>query len=496
MDVSFVSNVDAADAAVVAVGEDGALSPSGVRLDKASKGALSSALKAVAFKGTMGRSLEVAGAPGAPARVLLVGVGAMADFDANAAELYAAHAVKRLLTAGAKTVAIAIDEGKGAAGDLAAHAALGARLAAYRFETYRGKTLAAKPDQRVAITKLQIATAEARAAGRAWDELKPVAEGVTWARDLVAEPPNVLHPEEFARRIAGLTKLGVEVTILGEKEMQKLGMGALLGVGQGSVRESQIAVMSWRGAARSKAPLALVGKGLCFDSGGISIKPADGMQEMKGDMAGAAAVVGAMHAIAARKAKANVVGLVGLVENMPDGAAQRPGDIVTSMSGQTIEIINTDAEGRLVLCDVLHYVQEEFKPAAIVDLATLTGAIIISLGHEHAGLFSNDDVLADALRDAGASEGEKVWRLPMGPAYDKIIDSKFADVMNSGGRPAGSITAAQFLRRFIKDGMSWAHLDIAGTAWQPGNDDPRNPGWASGWGVRLLNRLVSDRYED
>lgn len=495
MEVAFVSNVDAADAVVVAVGDDGALSPSAARIDKAAKGALSAAMKATNFKGAMGRSLEVAGAAGAPARVLIIGVGALKDFAAQAAELYAAHAVKRLLTAGAKTVAIAIDEGKPDAAALAAHAALGARLAAYRFETYRATTLDKKPDQRVSLAKLQIATDDPKAAAKAWDALRGVADGVVWARDLVAEPPNILHPEEFARRLKGLERLGVEVSVLGEKDMEKLGMGALLGVGQGSVRESQLGVMVWRGAAKSKAPLALVGKGLCFDSGGISIKPAEGMQEMKGDMAGAAAVVGAMHAIASRRAKANVVGVVALVENMPDGAAQRPGDIVTSMSGQTIEIINTDAEGRLVLCDALHYVQEEFKPTAIVDLATLTGAIIISLGHEHAGLFSNDDDLANAVAAAGAAEGDKVWRLPMGPAYDKIMDSKFADMLNSGGRAAGSISAAQFLKRFIKDGQPWVHLDIAGTAWQPGSDDPRNPGWASGWGVRLLNRLVADRYE-
>ena len=304
----------------------------------------------------------------------------------------------------------------------------------------------------------------------------------------------MLFPAEFARRAEALEKLGVEVEVLDEKKLEKIGMRALLGVGQGSRRESKVVIMRWNGAKSSKAkPVAFIGKGVCFDTGGISIKPAQGMEDMKGDMAGAACVVGLMHALASRKAKANVIGVIGLVENMPDGNAQRPGDIVTSLSGQTIEIINTDAEGRLVLADVLWYVQDRFKPTFMVDLATLTGAIIVALGQDNAGLFSNDDTLAERLAAAGKATGEGVWRMPLGPTYDKIIDSKFADVKNSGGRHAGSITAAQFLKRFVND-TPWAHLDIAGTAMGSPNTEV-NRSWSSGWGVRLLNRLVADYYE-
>jgi leucyl aminopeptidase len=318
------------------------------------------------------------------------------------------------------------------------------------------------------------------------------------ARDLVNEPPNVLYPEEFARRAEALTKLGVEVEVLDARKLEKIGMRALLGVGQGSRKESRVVIMRWNGAkpgskAAKAKPLAFVGKGVCFDTGGISIKPAAGMEDMKGDMAGAACVVGLMHALAGRKAKVNAIGAIGLVENMPDGNAQRPGDIVTSLSGQTIEIINTDAEGRLVLSDVLWYVQDRFKPAFMIDLATLTGAIIVALGNENAGLFSNDDALAEKLAVAGKATGETVWRLPLSAGYDKIIDSKFADVKNSGGRHGGSITAAQFLQRFVNS-TPWVHLDIAGTGMgSPSTETNRS--WGSGWGVRLLDRLVADHYE-
>jgi leucyl aminopeptidase len=303
----------------------------------------------------------------------------------------------------------------------------------------------------------------------------------------------VLFPGEFARRTSALRKLGVIVEILDVPAMRKLGMGALLGVGQGSVHESRLVVMRWNGGKRTADPIAFIGKGVCFDTGGISIKPAQGMEDMKGDMAGAACVVGVMHALASRKAKANVVGVIGLVENMPDGKAQRPGDIVTSMSGQTIEIINTDAEGRLVLADLLYYTNKRFKPRFMVNLATLTGAIIVALGQEYAGLFSNDDKLVDRLIKSGEAVAERVWRMPLGPEYDKIIDSKFADVKNSAGRNAGSITAAQFLQRFVGK-TSWAHLDIAGTALGSPQTDI-NKSWSSGWGVRLLDRLVEDHYE-
>jgi leucyl aminopeptidase len=309
----------------------------------------------------------------------------------------------------------------------------------------------------------------------------------------VNEPPNVLSPEEFANRAKALEKLGVEVEILDEKAMRKLGMRALLGVGQGSERDSRVVIMRWNGGKATERPVAFIGKGVVFDSGGISIKPGAGMEDMKGDMAGAACVTGLMHALAARKAKANVIGAIGLVENMPDGNAQRPGDIVTTLSGQTVEIINTDAEGRLVLADVLWYVQDRFKPQFMVDLATLTGAILVALAQEYAGLFSNDDELAERLVAAGQATGERVWRMPVGPEFDKMIDSKFADMKNTGGRHGGSSTAAAFLQRFVND-VPWAHLEIAGTAMGSPQSEI-NRSWGSGWGVRLLDRLVRDHYE-
>ena len=320
-----------------------------------------------------------------------------------------------------------------------------------------------------------------------------VTDGIMVARDLVNEPANKLGPVEFSDRAKALQSLGVKVDILTEKEMSRLGMGALLGVGQGSARPTRMAVMHWNGGKPREKPLAFIGKGVVFDTGGISIKPAGGMEDMKGDMGGAAAVTGLMHALAARKAKVNVVAAIGLVENMPDGNAQRPGDIVTSMSGQTIEIINTDAEGRLVLADLLWYVQGKYNPKFMINLATLTGAIMVALGGHHAGLFSNDDDLAANLTKSGLVADEPVWRMPLGKEYDKMIDSKFADMKNTGGRMAGAITAAQFLERFVND-VPWAHLDVAGTAMGSKKTDI-NDSWGSGFGVRLLNQLVSDFYE-
>jgi leucyl aminopeptidase len=374
----------------------------------------------------------------------------------------------------------------------AAELMLGMRLRDYRFDLYKTKKKDDAEDTRPG--EIYIAVGEPAAARREAKAREAVAQGVLTARSLVNEPANVLYPEEFAERTKALEKLGVEVEILDLAAMRGLGMNALLGVGQGSIRESRVVVMRWRGARSSKLkPIAFVGKGVCFDTGGISIKPAAGMEDMKGDMAGAACVVGLMQALAARKAKVDAIGAIGLVENMPGPQAQRPGDIVKSMSGQTIEIINTDAEGRLVLADVLWYVQDKLEPRFIVDLATLTGAILVALGQEHAGLFANDDDLAEKLLAAGKATGEKLWRLPLGSAYDKLIDSKFADVKNTGGRHAGSITAAQFLQRFV-NGTPWAHLDIAGTGMSsPGSDI--NQSWGSGFGVRLLDRLVSEHYE-
>ena len=329
----------------------------------------------------------------------------------------------------------------------------------------------------------------------AWNEAAHLADGIEFTRELVTEPANIIYPETFVERCQKRFEgSGAELIVLDEAKMEEFGMGALLGVGQGSARDSRILAIRWNGGTDGDAPIAFVGKGVTFDTGGISIKPGPGMEDMKWDMGGAGAVAGAMLALVRRKAKANVVGVVGLVENMPDGNAQRPGDVVTSMSGQTIEVLNTDAEGRLVLCDALHWTQKEFKPARIVDFATLTGAIIVSLGNEHAGVFSNDDALAQDLADAGKASGDKVWRLPIGPAYDKLIDSPIAEMKNIGGKGAGSITAAQFLHRFIEDGTPWAHCDIAGTVWS----DKPGATWgkgATGFGVRLIDRLVADTIE-
>jgi leucyl aminopeptidase len=372
-----------------------------------------------------------------------------------------------------------------------AELALGARLRAYKFDLY--KTKRKEGEERADKVEVDFACSSPAAAEKAWARTAAIADGVVLARDLVNEPGNVLYPGEFARRASGLGKLGVTVEVFDVAAMKKLGMNALLGVGQGSAHDSKLVVMRWNGGKRGVPPIAFIGKGVCFDSGGISIKPAGGMEDMKGDMAGAACVVGLMQALAARKAKVNAIGAIGLVENMPDGNAQRPGDIVKTMSGQTIEIINTDAEGRLVLADVLHYVNKRFKPKFMINLATLTGAIIVALGQEYAGLFSNDDKLVERLSKAGEATGERVWRMPLGPEYDKMIDSKFADMKNAGGRSAGSITAAQLLLRFV-DKTPWAHLDVAGTAMGSPQTDI-NKSWASGWGVRLLERLVEDYYE-
>jgi leucyl aminopeptidase len=375
--------------------------------------------------------------------------------------------------------------------EAAAEMAMGAKLRSYSFDRYKTK----KKDEEKAngTTRMVFALADAAGAKRAFRTHDGLANGVILARDLVNEPPNVLGPQEFATRAEALEKLGVEVEILDEKALRRIGMRALLGVGQGSERGSRVVIMRWNGGKANAQPIAFVGKGVVFDSGGISIKPGGGMEEMKGDMAGAACVVGLMHALATRKAKANVIGAIGVVENMPDGNAQRPGDIVTTLSGQTIEIINTDAEGRLVLADVLWYVQDRYKPKFMVDLATLTGAILVALAQEYAGLFSNNDELAERLIAAGQATGEKVWRMPLGPEFDKLIDSKFADMKNSAGRNGGSSTAAALLQRFVND-VPWAHLDIAGTGMgSPSTDTNRS--WGSGWGVRLLDRLVRDHYE-
>ena len=498
MQISFITPASKVQAGswVVAASEGRALTPAAVKADKASGGALTRALKFSRFTGKSGEFVEVAAPEGlAVSRLLLVGLGKPSALDAKGLEVIAAQITARLESAGEGQATFEIEVPKAAkvkAGEAAAHLAFGARLRAYSFEKYRTRNL---DEFKRYLESLTVATADAAAARRVWQGLEAVADGVGLARDLVNEPPNVLHPEEFARRTKALTKLGVKVEVLGEAEMRKQGFGALLGVGKGSERESQLVVMQWHGGRKKGEPVAFVGKGVCFDSGGLSLKPGAAMMGMKGDMGGAAAVTGAMMALAKRKARVNAVGVIGLVENMPGGDAIRPDDVLTSLSGQTIEVLNTDAEGRLVLADALTYTQRRFKPRFVIDLATLTGAIVQTLGFEHAGVFANDDRLAERLADAGRLTGERVWRLPLDPAYDKMIRSKIADVKNIGGANSGSITAAQFLKRFIEDDTVWAHLDIAGVAWQDGEQKPMIPSWGTGWGVKLLDRLVREHYE-
>jgi leucyl aminopeptidase len=438
------------------------------------------AMRAARFEGEAGSIVETFVADeGTTRRLLIVGIGKgeAADYEKAAGAL-----VARLLTSGTETLVVEL---AGASAEAAAKFAAAACLRAWRHDVYRTK-LAAK--QRPTLKELVIVGAD----GSLWDRERAVVEGVSLTRELVSEPANVIYPETFVERCRHLADLGVGMRVLGESEMRALGMGALLGVSQGSVRDAQLLVMVWKGA--DAEPVALVGKGVTFDTGGISIKPAAGMEDMKWDMGGAGAVAGAMKALALRKAKAHVIGVCGLVENMPDGGAQRPGDVVTSMSGQTIEVINTDAEGRLVLCDAITWVQREYKPKTIVDLATLTGAMIISLGNEHGGLFANDDSLADQLIAAGKATGDKLWRMPLGDAYNKLIDSPIADIKNVGPREAGSITAAQFIQRFVDDGVRWAHLDIAGMVWAAKPSSTWDKG-ATGYGVRLLDRFVADNWE-
>jgi len=482
-------------ALVVGVLEGTNLLVAAARADTDTGGAVKRALAASRFTGTAGQLVEILMPAGLKvSRLLVVGLGRPEKFDAHAAEMAAATALGKVLSTNETEIAFAIDTPKGVklkGPVLAAHLMMGAKLKSYAFNQYRTKDL---DDHKLRLAKVTVMTGDLAAAKKAWAPLEAVSDGVFLARDLVNEPPNVLYPAEFARRAKTLSTLGLKVTVLGVAEMKKLGMNALLGVGQGSERESQLVVIQWHGGKKKDAPVCFVGKGVCFDSGGLSLKSGSGMMGMKGDMGGGAAVIGTMRALAARKAKVNAVGVIGLVENMPDGGAQRPDDVVTSMSGQTIEVLNTDAEGRLVLADALWYAQREFKPKFVIDLATLTGAIVTALGNEHAGLFSNDDKLAQRLADAGKKVREKLWRLPLGSAYDKLLRSKIADMKNIGGSAAGSITAAQFLQRFI-DKTAWAHLDIAGVGWQDGEQKLLIPSWGTGFGVRLLDRLVADHYE-
>ena len=506
-EIVFAALDQAPEAALaLLVAEDLGLGGVGARLNSRAGGALMRAAQAAQFKGKAKSSVEMLGhAEIEPARLVLIGAGNAAEMSETDHLMLGGYAFAQLSARKCPAASI-VAEADGVTGAkavaLAADLAMGALLRSYKFDKYRTKAKTensegeeeAKEPPSDGLTKLVIHTADAEAAREAFTSRLAVADGILMARDLVNEPANALGPVEFAERCRDLASVGVQVEVLDLAQLKALGMGALIGVAQGSVREPRVVVMQWNGAKSKRAkPLGFIGKGVVFDTGGYSLKPAAGMEDMKGDMAGAACVVGLMRALAARKAPVNAVGVIGIVENMVSGVAQRPGDIVTAMNGQTIEVLNTDAEGRLVLADVIWYAQERFKPKLLVDLATLTGAIIVALGKEHAGLFATDDKLADDIIAAGKATGERVWRMPLDRAYDKMLDSKNADMKNIGGRNAGSITAAHFIGRFVK-GVPWAHLDVAGVAMDSAKNEI-NQSWASGWGVRLLDRMVADAYE-
>ena len=420
--------------------------------------------------------------------VTLWNAGLRKDFDS---EVFGAEAMAAFRTQGESELLFFLTDSNLTPEEIA-RVAVGARLAGYRFDKHRHKP---KPQMETTVTSLKLLTDQVAPARKSYQSFYgPICDGHLAARDLINEPANVLFPEAYAKRIKALEELGLEVEILGEKEMTDLKMNALLGVGQGSRRESQLVIMKWTGGKKNDAPVCLVGKGITFDSGGISLKPSAGMWNMKGDMGGSAAVVGAMQALALRKAKANVIGVVALAENMPDGNAQNPGDVITSMSGQTIELQSTDAEGRLVLADALWYAKEKFIPLAMVDLATLTGAKLVALGSEHAALFTNRDELAKEFEESSAKVAERTWRLPLLPEYDRLLDSETADMKNSVAGGAGSITAAQFLQRYVGE-TPWVHLDVAGSSTKLERKDPREPSFATGYGVSLLNQWIADHYE-
>lgn len=480
MEIAFSPLRPDADTLVLAVAK-GRLD--GLPIDAAAT--LAAGASAARFTGEAGSSFEsFADESGKVVRIVLLGIGGGSDNDYEKA---GGALAARLLTSGASHAAVEFPGG--VSGENAASLAFAALLRSWRIDTYRTRqSEKAKPT----LTKLTLVGTDGAAA---WERWSAVADGVAFTRELVAEPANILYPESFVERCRHLEQMGVKITVLDKAAMADLGMGALLGVAQGSVREPRLIAMEWDGTdGAADKPLVFVGKGVTFDTGGISLKPGAGMEDMKWDMGGAGAVAGAMKALAGRKAKARVVGICGLVENMPDGNAQRPGDIVTSMSGQTIEIINTDAEGRLVLCDVITWAQKTYAPEIVIDLATLTGAMIVALGDQYAGIFSNDDELADDLIAAGKAAGDQLWRFPLSDAYNKLIDSPIADMKNMGARYAGSITAAQFIKRFVDDGVKWAHLDIAGMVWadKPGATWDKG---ATGYGVRLIDRLVADKFE-
>ena len=451
---------------------------------------LAEGAKAARFDGRAGQVFDgFVERGGQVVRLAVAGAGEPTS-ERRAADLECAGAALAAKFQSAGEEAVTFDADGLSASEIAS-VLFGLRLRNWRWDAHRTTM---KDEHKVHLKRVTVANAPA-GAGEAWRDGAALAEGIEFTRELVSEPANVIYPESFVARVRErFAGTGVEVTVLGEAEMKKLGMGSLLGVGQGSRRQSQLLALEWKGGADGEAPTAFVGKGVTFDTGGISLKPGPGMEDMKWDMGGAGAVVGAMLALAKRNAPANVVGVCGLVENMPDGDAIRPGDILTSMSGQTIEVLNTDAEGRLVLADAIWWTQETYQPARIVDFATLTGAMIIALGTEHGGLFANDDTLADQLLAAGKETGDALWRFPLSAAYDKLIDSPIADMKNIGPKGAGSITAAQFIQRFVKPGTPWAHCDIAGMVWadKPGQTWGKG---ATGYGVRLMDRLIANTAE-
>ena len=501
LEITFASLSAGPEAVTVILAGDGLdLGSKARELETKSASAISKAAAAADYKGKYKSTIEIL----APAkigidRLIVAGLGkdsslsAQQYVDLGGVILGAIQARK----ASAASVIVDVEGNDDVSPEQAAALiAQGALLRNYSFKKYLTKKSNDDAADKDGLKKITIHVAHADKAKSAFQPLKAVANGVNFARDLVNEPANILGPVELAEKTKALEKFGVSVDILDVKDMEKLGMGSLLCVGQGSARPSRLAVMTWNGAkgAKKQKPICFVGKGVVFDTGGISIKPAAGMEDMKGDMGGAAAVIGTMYALAERKANVNAIGLVGCVENMPSGSAVRPGDIVTSMSGQTIEVINTDAEGRLVLADVLWYAQEKFKPKLVIDLATLTGAIMIALGKEYAGMFVNDDKLSDELQSASRTTGEKVWRMPLDKAFDKMMDSKNADMKNTGGRWGGSASAAAFLQRFVQKDTPWCHLDIAGTA-MDGTRNDINQSWGAGWGIRLLDRFVAEHHE-
>ena len=500
MEIAFATSELPQTGTVVVLAAGSELTATGTLLDQQTGGALQRAIEMAGTPIKRGKVIDLLCPSGLNlARLVVLGTGDPAEVKRLDLDVLGGSLATKLKGLGVTEAHVAIDPVEGLSfrpAEVAVGLAEGALLRSYSFEKYRTTEQDDEKNGQDEVKKLTLHLAEPEAAEAGWSSAAAVARGVAQARDLVSEPANVLSPEEFAEACRTLgEQAGMEVEVLGPSTLRDLGMNALLAVGQGSMRESRVAVMQWKGGPPDQPPVALVGKGVCFDSGGLSLKPAGGMEEMKWDMGGAGAVFGAMAAIAGRKAKTNVVGVLGLSENMPSGHAQRPGDVIKAMSGLTIEVVNTDAEGRLLLADVLHYTKDRFKPRAMIDLATLTGAIIVALGHEHAGLFSSDDTLAEQLTEAGAAVGEKLWRMPLGDDYAKHIKSDIADIKNVGrARQAGATAGAVFLQRFVGD-VPWAHLDIAGVAWSK-RDLPLAAKGATGFGVRLLDHLVAEHFED